>query len=249
MKVWVALAILPMSAGCIFGGGKRPPASDPIEPVYDRHGRLVASTERVRDPKTSKVRTVRRFFTYDRLGRVQEAIEMDVESKIVVTKTDFTYDKQGRVVTQTERTQDPETSKVRTAIRSMTYNRLGQVQDEVLKDLELGTVTARTDHVYDQQGRLIAYTERTQDSKTSLKQTATHFLAYNGLGEVAEEVVIDHETGGITDLEALRKALAAIASAEFDSILQRLNSEARSLILKAFKAGSSEKLRDKVRRR
>ena len=248
ITVWVALAILPLSACCILGGGRKTPTPDRVEPVHDRHGRLIATTEQVRDPKSSKVRTVRRFFTYDNLGRIQEAIEMDIESKIVTTKTDFTYDKQGRVVTHTERTQEPETSKVRTTTRTMAYNRLGQVQDELSKHLESGTVTGKTDYVYDQNGRLMAFTEQIQDPKSPQKQTETHFISYNSLGEVSEEIVIDHETGEITDLEGLRRALAAILSAEFDSILQRLNSEARAWILKAFKVNSSEKLRDRIRK-
>ena len=112
-----------------------------------------------------------------------------------------------------------------------------------------GRAAKKTDFVYDQSGRIIGYTEQTRDSKTPVEHAATHIMTYNQLGQVEGEVVIDHETGRISNLEALRETLARMSSTEFDSFFRQLNADARAAILRAFEASSENDLRARIRRR
>ena len=83
--------------------------------------------------------------------------------------------------------------------------------------------------VYDDFGRLIAFTETIESSESSDKftHTHTHFLTYNELGDVVEEIIYDHETGEISDVETLTQMAAAMDEIE----LAVLNQEAQGMCI------------------
>jgi len=61
-------------------------------------------------------------------------------------------------------------------------------------------------YYYDKQGRVIGYTENvTADSSPEKVRTFTHVLVYNNLSNVEKEIIIDHESGNVSDVEALNE--------------------------------------------
>jgi anthranilate/para-aminobenzoate synthase component I len=78
------------------------------------------------------------------------------------------------------------------------------------KTVQRGESAKRTNttYEYDSQGRLVGYTETiTENDSPEKTNKFTHILQYNSLGQVSKELIFDHETGEITDVDALRDAL------------------------------------------
>jgi hypothetical protein len=64
---------------------------------------------------------------------------------------------------------------------------------------------------YDKNGKLVAYTEKITDSSAPGKtHTTTHLFKYNSMGNVEEEITVDHETGEISDAEALKNMIGGL---------------------------------------
>ncbi len=73
-------------------------------------------------------------------------------------------------------------------------------------------------NAYDEQGRTIDVHEEVWGSQDADKKTTiTTYHTYNSLGQVAQELTYDHETGEVTDAGALRAQISALSDGDYDS--------------------------------
>lgn len=123
-----------------------------------------------------------------------------------------------------------------------TYNEHGQITSTLTKTPTGATQT--NNYVYDQNGKAILYTETSWDSSTPSKtHTRSHFFTYDDLGQVENDIVIDRETGTITNIDALLQALATLSSEDYNALFNSLSPQIKNIILHAAKTTSTQNLR------
>ena len=73
-------------------------------------------------------------------------------------------------------------------------------------------------NIYGEHGRTIEVHEEVWGSKDADKKTSiTTYHTYNSLGQVAQELTYNHETGEVTDAGALRAQISALSDGDYDS--------------------------------
>ena len=119
-----------------------------------------------------------------------------------------------------------------TAQTETTYDQYGRIKST--RTTTKHTFTQTKDYTYDSYGREISHVETTWDtSAPNTTHITTHYFTYNSLGQVENEVIIEKETGIITDLTTLKQKLATMTAQEYNTFFNSLPPNIKKLVLNA----------------
>ncbi|MCK5559428.1 MAG: hypothetical protein KAJ51_02500, partial [Thermoplasmata archaeon] len=168
--------------------------------------------------------------TYNEQGFIDSysETEIDSDSDDVVTRTErleTEYDNKGLVTSYTEITNryDDDDNQILNkwtrTVTNFTYDEQGQLsekQETVTSNDSTNTITysfSRTE--FDSNG----IAQKRHEMEMNLGDKYTEFFVYNTLGQVVEEIIIDVETGNMTDIGELKKLLEDLSQDEFEEFL------------------------------
>ncbi|MFH1905448.1 MAG: hypothetical protein ABIK53_08015 [bacterium] len=207
------------------------------------------------DVDTDELKELMRNIDYNKLAQAisedthsSEILSLFFRHKTITTvRMNTEYDEMGRVEKNTEITYSSETpGLITTTTERHKYDELGRVTETKVTTHSYGINLdgeSIEDIEYDDFGRMIGYSYTDQDGDThevnnimhDKTTTRTHIFTYNSSGQLEREIVYNHQTGELSDVDALKEMLSKMDADEIKEFLGSFDEGTKELLIKFLK--------------
>jgi len=207
------------------------------------------------DVDTDELKELMRTIDYNKLAQAisedtysSEILSLFFRHKTITTvRMNTEYDEMGRVEKNTEITYSSETpGLITTTTERHKYDELGRVTETKVTTHSYGINLdgeSIEDIEYDDFGRIIGYSYTDQDGDThevnnimhDKTTTRTHIFTYNSSGQLEREIVYNHQTGELSDVDALKEMLSKMDADKIKEFLGSFDEDTKELLIKFLK--------------